>query len=64
MNQYESIEKVNQQALFRVDARRGAARRTAGAWAQAAARIKAALYSLLIVIAIAVLGDESECRLV
>lgn len=33
------------------------------AWAQAAARIKAALYSLLIVIAIAILEDESECRL-
>lgn len=32
--------------------------------AQAAARIKAALYSLLIVIAIAILGDESECRLI
>lgn len=34
------------------------------AWAQAAARIKAALYSLLIVIAIAISGDESECRLI
>lgn len=34
------------------------------AWAQAAARIKAALYSLLIVIVIAISGDESECRLI
>ncbi|GBP14962.1 hypothetical protein EVAR_6613_1 [Eumeta japonica] len=58
MNQCESIEKVNQQALFRVDAPRT---ESVGASARRWRELnQLARYSLFIVVAMAVLGDESE----